>query len=86
MLHVATDQVQRESIHQTRGHLSYRILNGSGGIMRVGWYDDDHVFQEESQWETKEEAEQAVLLLLEYAVGGDLEAIHGLRIVPMGDA
>ena len=54
--------------------------------MRVGWYDDDHVFQEESQWETKEEAEQAVLLLLEYAVGGDLEAIHGLRIVPMGDA
>lgn len=66
--------------------MSYRILNGTGGIMRVAWYDDRKRLQEESQWETREDAEVALLLLTEYAVGGETEACHGLRIVRMGDA
>jgi hypothetical protein len=66
--------------------VSYIILNGAGGLMRVAWFDDDKRLQEESRWETKEEAELALSLLTEYAIGGETEAVHGLRIVQAGDA
>lgn len=67
--------------------MSYRILNGDRAIMRVAWHDSDTgTLQEESQWETREEAEAALSLLTEYAIGGETEACHGLRIVLMGDS
>ena len=66
--------------------VSYIILNGNGGLMRVAWLNDDGCLHEESRWDTRAEAEQAVLLLTEYPVGGELNEIHGLQIVKTGDA
>jgi len=67
--------------------MSYRILNEDGGIMRVGYADpkDKTKFIEENQWETLEDAEVALLLLTEYAIGGEMEAVKGLRIVESPD-
>ena len=53
--------------------------------MRVAWWENDCLL-EESKWESIEDAEQALLLLNEYAIGGELEAVKNLRIVKMGDA
>lgn len=65
--------------------MSYCILNGNGGLMRVAWYDNNKL-QEESKWETKDEAEQALLLLTKYAIGGEMEACHGMRVIQVADA
>jgi hypothetical protein len=53
--------------------------------MRVAWYDNNKL-QEESKWETKDEAEQALLLLTKYAIGGEMEACHGMRVIQVADA
>jgi len=55
--------------------------------MRVGYADpkDKTKFIEENQWETLEDAEVALLLLTEYAIGGEMEAVKGLRIVESPD-
>jgi hypothetical protein len=61
--------------------MSYMIVNDTGGIMRVGWYDIDGNYQEETQWETLEDAKVAYLLLTEYAIGGEINAIRRLKII-----
>jgi len=67
--------------------MSYRILNETGGIMRVAWKDpeDPTKLVEENKWETLEGAEVALLLLKEYAIAGEVDQCKGLRIVEMGD-
>ena len=67
--------------------MSYRILNDKNDIMRVGWEDPDNPGEivEESQWETREEAERGLLLLEKYAIGGAIEECTGLHIVKMPD-
>jgi hypothetical protein len=66
----------------------YRIRNHSNGIMRVAWVDpkDPNKLIEENKWETLEKAEEALLLLKEYAIAGDLDQIKGLRIINEPDS
>ena len=60
--------------------MSFRILNGNGDFMTVAWVEDGQLIKEES-WSTRDKAEEALLLLKKYAIGGAVEQIHNLKIV-----
>jgi len=64
----------------------FRILNKNNDIMRLGAKNKDGTITEESVWQTREDAEQALWLLMNAGIAGDLDHREGSRIVEFPDA
>lgn len=64
----------------------FMILNKNNDIMRLGAIQKDGSVKEESTWRTREDAEQALWLILNAGVAGDLDQRNGCRIIEYPDS
>lgn len=66
--------------------MAYMILAMNGEPIEMGWIDEAKILQRQSIWKTLKEAEEALHLLKNHAIDGDLDVTKNtMKIVEVID-